>query len=192
MIKKPRIQYLPEKLVYSFDIVKGAAIGGLIGWGAGVFSDAMHNTIIPEAAKVDEKVGEVMVEKGGKAGETVIGVDKKVADVWDRVLGRTPEEKKAWREEHGIKEPKYLEQVDDKPRTQEQPPALQPSHYTSSWLALGLGIGAAYGALKGLGNYVRGKRERDLITATQENSRLLRISRDLESEVADDDQDYGM
>ena len=61
MIKKPRIQYLPEKLVYSFDIVKGAAIGGLIGWGAGVFSDAMHNTIIPEAAKVDEKVGEVIV-----------------------------------------------------------------------------------------------------------------------------------
>ncbi|MDO8628164.1 MAG: hypothetical protein Q7R56_00220 [Nanoarchaeota archaeon] len=157
--------YKAEKVVYGLDIAKGAAIGGTLGFGVGWIGDFMHNDVFPAAAELDSKVGKIMTDVGGQAGKTTIGIDKKVGDFWGKLVGRSEKDKEAWRKEHGIKNPKYLEQVDGQPRSDEVSP-LQSSHYTSSWTALGLLAGASYGALKGLGNYIKGKRDRDIARET--------------------------
>ena len=164
-----------ENFLYATDIAIPAAVGTVVGYGIGFVGDLMHNKIFPAAARLDEKVGKIMVDVGGKAGEKTIAIDKKVGSLWDKILGRSEDDKIAWRKEHGIPEPKYLEKVDGKPRSDEVP-ELQPSHYTSTGLMLGLLAGTAYGACKGFGKWVDRKREKRKIYALEEQTKLLEKS----------------
>ncbi|GEM_PF-5673711 len=181
MTTTPRKErYLPERAGYATGIGIRAGIGGALGYGAkmalsgiGYVLDQFNNVVLPAAAQADQKVGKVIVEQGGKVGEAVIKVDKAQGDFWSRAFGRTPEQQKKWREEHGLEAPKYIEE----PKTtvtvevaSRPVPTLQPTHYQQELghygdglLTTGLLLGGLWGAIRGWSPYRRARRDKTII-----------------------------
>ncbi len=175
-------RYLPERAGYATGIGIRTAIGGALGYGAkaalggiGYVLDQFHNTVIPAAAQADQQVGKVIVEQGGKVGEAAIKVDKAQGDFWSKMFGRTPEQQKKWREEHGLEQPKYIDEpkttvtVEVAPRPSIQPTRYQQefSQYGDGLLTTGLLLGGLWGMVRGWSPYRRAKQQKRILR-TQE------------------------
>lgn len=174
--------YLPERAGYATNIGIRTAIGGALGYGAkaalegvGYVLDQFNNVVLPAAAQADQKVGKVIVEQGGRVGEAVIQVDKFQGDIWSKVLGRTPEQQKKWREEHGLEAPKYIDEpkttvtVEVAPRAPLQPTNYQQefSNYGDGFLTTGLLLGGLWGMIRGWGQYRRAKQQKQILRTQQ-------------------------
>ncbi len=181
-IKAKRESYLPERFGYATHVTLGAALGGILGYaakaaleGVGYVLDKFHNTVIPAAAQADQQVGKVIVEQGGRVGEAIIQVDKAQGDFWSKVLGRTPEQQKQWRQEHGLEAPKYIDEpkttvtVEVAPRVPLQPTNYQQefSHYGDGFLTTGLLLGGLWGALRGWTPYRKARQQKQILRTQQ-------------------------
>ncbi len=189
-------RYLAERAGYATGIGIRTGIGGLLGYGAkktlegvGYVLDQFNNVVLPAAAQADQRVGKVIVEQGGKIGEAIVEVDKVQGDIWSNIFGRTPEQQKKWREEHGLEAPGYLEdpkttvtvQVDARPVLQPTHYQQEFGHYGDGFLTAGLLLGGLWGMLRGWSPYRRAKQQRQLLRTQQA---LLSETQDLNGRIA--------
>ncbi|MBS3144765.1 hypothetical protein J4208_04225 [Candidatus Woesearchaeota archaeon] len=175
-------RYISERVNYILGMGVRAALGGVLGYGAkkalegiGYALDQFNNVVLPAAAQADQQVGKVIVEQGGKVGEAIIQVDKFQGDIWSKMLGRTPEQQKKWREEHGLEQPKYIDEpkttvtVEVAPRAPMQPTTYQQefSQYGDGLLTTGILLGGLWGAIRGFGNYRKAKQQKQILRTQQ-------------------------
>lgn len=204
-------QYGPE-LAYGTRIAGTSLIGGAVGYVVGYILDEFGNLqriVFERAQKADEQLGKAIVEKGGPVGKKVVEVDKAQGDVWSRLLGRTPEKQRQWRERHGLEAPSYLpkEAKEEKPvafvqQEPQVPQQLQQYEGRNYLFAYGLLFGALYGTVRHFLTYLNGRRERKrenfIRTLTQETadlkSRIIQLERiaspkeSLETQVGTDER----
>ncbi|MBI4452362.1 hypothetical protein HY637_02960 [Candidatus Woesearchaeota archaeon] len=158
----------------------------------------LHYDVVRGAAKADEKATEIVKTIPG--GETALGLDEKMNNIWGRIFGRTPEKQREWRQRYGI-EPKSETSVEAPSQQQyssgtQQPSAPQePSHfyrdkldgYGDVFVNLALLAGLVHGVAKGAFRYLDAKGRAALINAqriaSHEYTRMRESSAILENAV---------
>jgi len=173
--------------IYGKEIIKYTAKGAVIGIAGKIGYDLYNESakvthiVFQKTASIDEKVGEAIVENGGKAGETAIKVDKWQGDFWSKVFGRTPEKQAEWRKKHGINEPGYIEKnAEKKELTTEviQPVSITyekplPAYGGNLFLTVTLILGITGGFLKGRYLHRKEARERELEESVKELKEMI-------------------
>ena len=145
-------------------------------------TDLYNIVIIPSAARADEKATQVIEQIPG--GKTAIETDKQMSGFWERLLGRTPEKQRAWRQEHGLEPKTETGQSTQQSQgyttgTQQpyQPPAMQQSKLAESYgypvVAAATLLGALYGAAKGASRYLSARREAVIINEIRRMNQKL-------------------
>lgn len=144
--------------------LKGAAVGiaGKLGYDFYNKASETSHVVFREAASIDETVGKAIVEKGGKAGEAAIKVDKWQGDFWSKVFGRTPEKQKEWREKQGITEQPTTGYTYQRPL---------PCYGGDLFLTAALLFGIAVGYIKGNTRYKRELKDHKLMKLADEMER---------------------
>ncbi len=172
-----------ERIEFGGRIGLGGVMGYALGKGGQLalvlydkVTDLYNVVIIPSAAKADEKATQVIESLPG--GKTAIEADRQMSGFWERLFGRTPENQREWRQQHGLEqrtetEQPQTEQPAYKTETQEpyQPPQVQNSRLADSYgdpiVAIATTLGAAYGAAKGASRYLSARRQAAIINSNR-------------------------
>ena len=177
-IKHPVTQYATRIAIPT--AIYGA-LGYLVSKGLKSAAQSLDENIpkaFQQTQRLDEIIGNALIEKTGSVGRTAIKIDKKVKEIWSNMFGIDEAQQQRNREALGLKEPSYIE-VPVKIKTYTTQPSSQPAfHYfeknadkiSDPLITIALGLGLVKGTLSALKKGFRTRRQRKIIDKAVEKS----------------------